>query len=244
MAIALWNGKEVENSVRQATLQDKPVENEKVIETIDKQIQEKEAETTLPPPCFSQSFTEMPSYVKFLKDILTKKRKVVDFKTITLIEECTAMIQNKLLPKLKDLRSFSIPCSIENVLLKVGKLYILVDFFVLEMEEDQKVRIILGCPFLATAGTLIDVREGKITSRVREEVVKFTIFNAPKHPSSTTQCYRVYLADRGKGNHIPPPISEQALTLELKPLPLYLKMKQCYDEHNLPPSNDNDFKVG
>ncbi|XP_073031172.1 uncharacterized protein [Primulina eburnea] len=56
----------------------------------------------------------MPSYAKFLKDILTKKRKLVDFETVKLSEECSAILQNKLPPKLKDPGSFSIPCSIGN----------------------------------------------------------------------------------------------------------------------------------
>ncbi|EOX99626.1 Uncharacterized protein TCM_008347 [Theobroma cacao] len=51
-AITLKCEKKVENSVRQANLQDKPVENEIVSETVDKQIQEKEAKATPPPPPF------------------------------------------------------------------------------------------------------------------------------------------------------------------------------------------------
>ncbi|XP_021281941.1 uncharacterized protein LOC110414858 [Herrania umbratica] len=54
----------------------------------------------------------MSSYIKFLKDILTKKKKLGKYETITLIEKCNAIIQNKFPPKLKDPRSFSILCAI------------------------------------------------------------------------------------------------------------------------------------
>lgn len=54
----------------------------------------------------------MPSYAKFLKDILLDKKKLEDDETIALIAECSAIIQNNMPPKLKDLGSFSIPCVI------------------------------------------------------------------------------------------------------------------------------------
>nr|XP_027101202.1 uncharacterized protein LOC113720722 [Coffea arabica] len=50
--------------------------------------------------------SNVPSYVHFLKDIISKKRKVVDNEIIALTEECSALIKNKLSPKFKDLRSF------------------------------------------------------------------------------------------------------------------------------------------
>ncbi|XP_021664989.1 uncharacterized protein LOC110653585 [Hevea brasiliensis] len=57
----------------------------------------------------------MLSYAKFLKDILSKKRRLEDYETIALTEECSAILQKKLPPKLKDLGSFSIPCLIGNM---------------------------------------------------------------------------------------------------------------------------------
>ena len=48
-------------------------------------------------------------------------------------------------------RSYQHPRGIiENVLVKVGKFILPVDFVILEMEEDDSVPIILGRPFLAT----------------------------------------------------------------------------------------------
>ena len=51
---------------------------------------------------------------------------------------------------------------LEDVPIKVGDLYVLVDFVILEMEEDMCTTIILGRPILATAGCRIDVKNGKL----------------------------------------------------------------------------------
>ncbi|CAJ2644793.1 unnamed protein product [Trifolium pratense] len=61
----------------------------------------------------------MPSYAKFLKELLTKKRKPLDDEMVSMTEECSALIQRKLPQKKKDLGSFTIPCSIGN--LTIGK---------------------------------------------------------------------------------------------------------------------------
>ncbi|XP_062093689.1 uncharacterized protein LOC133799703 [Humulus lupulus] len=50
-----------------------------------------------------------------MKGILSKKRKLEDYETVALTEECNAILQKKLPPKIKDSGSFTIPCSIGNV---------------------------------------------------------------------------------------------------------------------------------
>ncbi|XP_022899248.1 uncharacterized protein LOC111412545 [Olea europaea var. sylvestris] len=54
----------------------------------------------------------MPSYAKFLKEILSNKRKLEEHETVCLNEECSAILLKKLPPKLKDSGSFTIPCKI------------------------------------------------------------------------------------------------------------------------------------
>ncbi|KAM6551806.1 hypothetical protein CsatB_001614 [Cannabis sativa] len=61
---------------------------------------------------FAEALEQMPRYVKFMKEILSKKRKLEDYETVALTEECSAILQKKLPPKLKDPGSFNIPCSI------------------------------------------------------------------------------------------------------------------------------------
>ncbi|XP_057724041.1 uncharacterized protein LOC130940000 [Arachis stenosperma] len=57
----------------------------------------------------------MPLYAKFLKELMTRKRNWGEKETVVLTEECSAIIQKKLLQKLKDPGSFQIPCIIEDM---------------------------------------------------------------------------------------------------------------------------------
>lgn len=63
---------------------------------------------------FADALEKMPSYAKFVKDILTRKQKLEEYETITLTEECSVIILQKLPPKFKDPGSFTIPCTIGN----------------------------------------------------------------------------------------------------------------------------------
>ena len=54
------------------------------------------------------------SYGKFMKGLLSNKKKLIDIETIALTEGCSIVLTNKLPPKLKDPNSFTIPCSIGN----------------------------------------------------------------------------------------------------------------------------------
>ena len=63
----------------------------------------------------------------------------------------------------------------ENVLVKVGKFILPVDFVVMKMEEDTQVPLLLGRPFLATEAALIDVKKGELTLRVENEAVHFSL---------------------------------------------------------------------
>ena len=190
----------------------------------------------------------MPLYAKFLKEMLSRKRKLEDVETITLNAECSAVIQKSILQKLKDPGSFSLPCTIgkmenikalcdlgasvslmpysickrlglgelkktrislqladhtikhplgviEDVLVKVDKFFIPCDFVVLDMDEDVEMPIILGRPFLATAGTTIDVKARKLTLNVGDEKVEFDLNKALKMPSIDATCFNVDIVD-------------------------------------------------
>ena len=49
---------------------------------------------------------------------------------------------------------------LEDKLIKVGKFIFLVDFVIMDIEEDTKVPLLLRRPFLATVAALIDVKKG------------------------------------------------------------------------------------
>ena len=54
----------------------------------------------------------MPNYAQFLKEILSKKKKIDEEVIVNLTATCSAVIQRSLPEKMKDPGSFTIPCSI------------------------------------------------------------------------------------------------------------------------------------
>ncbi|XP_061362783.1 uncharacterized protein LOC133306469 [Gastrolobium bilobum] len=55
----------------------------------------------------------MPKYVKFMKDVLSKKRGIIEHETVKMMQESCQYL-GKLSPKLQDPGSFTIPCVIGN----------------------------------------------------------------------------------------------------------------------------------
>ena len=47
---------------------------------------------------FVEALEQMSGYMKFMKDILSKKRKLGDYETVAFLEECNAILQKKLPP--------------------------------------------------------------------------------------------------------------------------------------------------
>ena len=190
----------------------------------------KKLEISIP---FADALAQMPNYVNFMKEIMSKKKNLNSVGTLNLIKNCNIIIQRKFPEKLKDPGSFTIPCIIgehtlrkalcdlgasinlmpllvakklnlaeitpttlslekadrsmtspkgiiEDVLIKVGKFIFPVDFVVLDMEEDEKVPLILGRPFLATSRALIDVESGELTLRVGDDKVQLSVYKKDK----------------------------------------------------------------
>ncbi|XP_016555149.1 uncharacterized protein LOC107854631 [Capsicum annuum] len=78
-------------------------------------------------------------------------------------------------------RSIKIPVGILiDVLFKVVKFILLVDFMVLDCEMDQKVPVILGLPLLSTERAIVDLEMGEIKFRVQEDEVSFKIYKTKK----------------------------------------------------------------
>ncbi|PIN08964.1 hypothetical protein CDL12_18457 [Handroanthus impetiginosus] len=196
---------------------------------------------------FAKAIEQMSSYVKFMKDILSKKKRLGDYETVALTEECSVIIQNKLLLKLKDPGSFTIPYTIgthfsgrgviEDILVKVNKFIFPADFTVLYMEVDSEIPIILGRPFLATGRTLINVQKGELTMRVQDQQITFNVFKAMKFPNESDECFSIvktldtskFFKSRGveslertAPSKVLKPSIEEPPTLELKPLPSHL----------------------
>ncbi|XP_019171074.1 PREDICTED: uncharacterized protein LOC109166636 [Ipomoea nil] len=161
--------------------------------------------------------SQVPSYGKFLKDILAKKRKFGDHEVVAMAQEYRALArsESRNILKHRDPGKFTIPCFIggrmiksslcdlgasvnvmplslckklnlgdpnpvqvtvqfanqsttrpigilEEVPVRVDKYFVPCDFIVIDAPENPDTPIILGKPFLATIGALIDARKGTI----------------------------------------------------------------------------------
>lgn len=61
---------------------------------------------------FEDALEKMPHYVKFMKEVMSKKRRLKDIETVKLTEECSTILQKNLPQKVKDPGSFIILCTI------------------------------------------------------------------------------------------------------------------------------------
>ena len=68
---------------------------------------------------FLKAFTQMSLYAKFMKEILSGKRKIVEEGIVSLRTTCNAVIKNSIPEKMQDPGSFTIPCEIGHA--DVGK---------------------------------------------------------------------------------------------------------------------------
>ncbi|XP_057432445.1 uncharacterized protein LOC130725214 [Lotus japonicus] len=191
----------------------------------------------------------MPQYAKFMKETLSKKRKLSEENDIVeLTEECSAILQKKLPPKRKDPGSFTLPVNfgaskevralsdlgasvnlmplsmferlnvgevkptmmmhqladrsmvtpwgvVEDVLVRVGEFEFPVDFVIIDMDEDSKIPLILGRPFLATSQAKINVGKGTISLRVADEKITFTIFDLKLKQIEKNDAFLVEMMD-------------------------------------------------
>ncbi|GJU73017.1 DNA-directed DNA polymerase [Tanacetum coccineum] len=81
---------------------------------------------------------------------------------------------------------------IENVLIKVDKFVLTIEFVILDMTEDSRVPIILGRSFLETARAMIDVFNKKIMLRVKDDEVIFNVDQSIKKlPTNDDKCYGI-----------------------------------------------------
>ncbi|XP_070045319.1 uncharacterized protein [Nicotiana tomentosiformis] len=114
---------------------------------------------------------------KFLKEILTKKRKVEE----TSVEIGEGDWRDKVCTHIIiDGRSddYNTQGIMQHVLVRVDKFVFPVDFIVVNMEKNKEVPLILGRLFLATGITILDIQEIKLMLRVGEETVTFKMNGA------------------------------------------------------------------
>ncbi|XP_022870511.1 uncharacterized protein LOC111389775 [Olea europaea var. sylvestris] len=111
----------------------------------------------------------MPSYAKFMKDILSNKRKLEDNETVMLTEECSEILQHKLPSKLKDPESFTIPYNIGEAKSTTVSLQL----------ADRSIKQPRGSD---------DVQKGQLILRLNEEELTINVFRAFRFQSEPNSC--------------------------------------------------------
>src|SRR5438270_6094312 len=88
---------------------------------------------------------------------------------------------------------------IEDVLVKVREFLLPADFVVMDSERlsmgCKELSIILGRPFMATAGAKVDVKAGTLSMNVLGETVEFKIFKATRYPDEAPECLMIDVLD-------------------------------------------------
>ncbi|KAK8317741.1 hypothetical protein V6Z12_A13G129700 [Gossypium hirsutum] len=67
---------------------------------------------------FLELIEKISNYVKFLRDVMSHRKKIGKGKKIALNKECNAIVSRRVPPKLKDLDTFTIPMEISGVTFK------------------------------------------------------------------------------------------------------------------------------
>ncbi|GJU12241.1 reverse transcriptase domain-containing protein [Tanacetum coccineum] len=153
---------------------------------------------------FADALLLMPRFAPTITSLLMNKEKLLKSAKIPLNENCSAMLLKKLpenlgdpgkkklsLPELTPTRmtleladrSITHPKGVaEDVFVKVGSFHFPTDFVVVDFKADPRVLLILGRSFLRTDRALIDVYEGELILRDRNEQIIFHVNGTTKHP--------------------------------------------------------------
>ncbi|KAL4356210.1 hypothetical protein AHAS_Ahas09G0063900 [Arachis hypogaea] len=94
---------------------------------------------------FAEVLEQMPLYAKFMKELLSKKKRLKGDETVVLTKECSAVIQNNLPRKIPDPGCFQIPCTIgsttfEKALCDMGASINLMPLSVMKKLQIQEVQ--------------------------------------------------------------------------------------------------------
>ncbi|KAL1189324.1 hypothetical protein V5N11_014327 [Cardamine amara subsp. amara] len=113
--------------------------------------------------------------------------------------------------------------------LPIGQIEVPTDFIVMEMDEEPKNPLILGRPFLASSGAVIDVKEGKIELKFGKDLLmKFDIERDPRKLTINGQLFAIEVGNK------------EADAVTQKPLPSYIPL----DVAEQPPNSPDGSNMG
>ncbi|XP_016206519.1 uncharacterized protein LOC107646891 [Arachis ipaensis] len=153
---------------------------------------------------FAEALEQIPSYAKFIKDILSHKKDRREVETVLFTEECSAVIQRTLPEKLQDPESFVIPCTLgdsytRKALCDLGASINLMPLSLLRKLGIQEVKPTRICLQLADGS--INFPSGVVEDmivRVRPFAfpTDFVVLNREKHKNVSIILGRPFLATR------------------------------------------------
>ncbi|XP_022893731.1 uncharacterized protein LOC111408160 [Olea europaea var. sylvestris] len=116
---------------------------------------------------FIDALLQIPSYEKFLKEMLTKKRKLPEFETVALPEKSSARLE-QLASQVEGSREEFGLCEVNSTSITLQ----LTDRTISrphDIPEDRDIPVILGRPFLATGPTFINSEKGELILRIEDK---------------------------------------------------------------------------
>ena len=85
---------------------------------------------------------------------------------------------------------------VEDVLVKIHQFTFLVDFVIMDIEEDANISLIMGRPFMLTAKCVVDMGNDNLEKSMEDQKVTFNLFEAIKHPRNNKTCLRVEIIEQ------------------------------------------------
>lgn len=85
---------------------------------------------------------------------------------------------------------------IEDVPIRIGKLYIPIDFVIMEIEECSHVTSILDRPFLSRTRTIIYVKQVRLAFEAGEENIEFVLAQVMKKPFVSDSCLSINITNQ------------------------------------------------
>ncbi|GKC75641.1 reverse transcriptase domain-containing protein [Tanacetum coccineum] len=149
----------------------------------------------------------MPNYGKFLKDRVSNKIEYLALAdlgasiNLMLYSLYATLSRTTLKPTRMSIRlanhTYQYPMGVaENMLVQVGKFVFPIDFIILQMEEDDRVPLIIGRPFLHTADAIIRVKNKELNLGIGEDRAIFHIDKAMQHSHvNDDTCFRMGVID-------------------------------------------------
>ncbi|XP_058764329.1 uncharacterized protein LOC131637777 [Vicia villosa] len=142
---------------------------------------------------FSEAINQMPKYAKFMKDILTKKKRPKEEEVVVLDAQCSAIV-SRLPQKARDPGRVTLPVTVGNQhignrLIDLGSSINLIPLSIVKRLGNIEMKSTRMTLQLADKSTTLPY--GVAQDIVQDEEVCFNLFEAMKQPKDKRDCFRL-----------------------------------------------------